>query len=148
MSKKWKLICFGLILLLLGIGLVWALNRNFLLRNVARITTIGFQFYSDPECTVPIEEINWGTVGLGETHYQVGYLRNIGNGDVTATMFVDNWNPLEAKNAITVTWDSDGVFLCPGEVAEVTINLTTTNDWRLVVNFTDFTFDIHLVATE
>lgn len=144
MSRKiW--ICLGLILLLCTI--VFALIvKNYTMRNVGKIKTIGFDFYSNPECTDLIIEIDWGELRLNQTHNKTGYLKNTGNVDVNTTMYTDTWNPLEAEYAFTVTWDSEGLNVLAGESIPVIITLETTNDHLLVQNFTDFSFYIHLVA--
>jgi len=140
-----RLVCLVLTILILSCVVGWAIN-NFVVKNTGRIISVGFELYNPKNKT--ITEFKWKKLELNETYYKTGYLKNIGNVDAKAGMFTDNWNPPEAEQAVTFTWDAEGDVILVGEGKNVTFTLTVTDDWELVTGFTDFSFDIHLVGKE
>jgi len=67
------------------------------------------------------------------------YMRNEGNRLPTFPLTTDNWNPLNASDYLTLSWNYDGRQLNPLEVVQVTLTLTVSSS---VQGIESFSFDI------
>jgi len=111
--------------------------------NVATIKAIGIGVYQDAGCTTPLTEINWGTLEPAQTKSYTLYLRNESNVPITLNMTTQNWNPPEAKDFITLTWDREEETLKVNQVVEATIILIVSPN---ISGVTNFSFDIILTG--
>ena len=108
-------------------------NQNVPLNGT--ITTINLGVYTDSDCTHNATALNVGELNPGSTTTQTVYVKNTGNAPETLTMTVNNWNPTEARDALTLTWDQQNVVLDAGEVVEATLTLTVAADTGSLTTF-------------
>ena len=96
--------------------------------------------YWDAACTKRVTSIDWGTLYPGQTASKLIYIRNEGNISITLSLKTENWNPPEAANYLTLSWNYDGRSLRLGDVVPVTLYLTVSPN--VPPTITDFSFDI------
>jgi len=119
--------------------IAYAVN-DWRIRNVGVVKAVGVGVYWDSACTVPVTEIQWGNMSLGEAKNTMVYVRNNGNVNITLSINTTAWNPPEAADYLTLSWDwNPAAVLKPGEVAPLTFTLT--KDLRIPA-FQDFSFEI------
>lgn len=108
--------------------------------------TPDFQFgvYSDPECTVEVKEINWGSLRPGERKEYGIYVKNNGYSHFNLALSTQNWNPPTASDYISLSWDYDGRTLRSRKVLPLKLTLAVASD---ISEITNFSFDIVITAT-
>ncbi len=84
------------------------MQRSYSIINVAQVKAVGVEVYVDPELTVRLTEINWGSVEPGESKTFPAYIRNAGNSPITLSLDTKNWEPANASSVIQVLWDYSG----------------------------------------
>lgn len=109
------------------------------------IQTIGVEAYMDENCTVLCENIAWGALEPGETVNVTIYLKNTEIVSFTLTMNTSNWQPVNASDYLTVTWNSTGVTLAQNEVIPATLTFTVD---PAIEGIEVFSCDIFIIATE
>lgn len=108
------------------------------------VKAIGVVVYSDAGYTNRLSSIEWGVLEPGENKRVTSYIRNEGNSAVTVSLSTENWNPSNASQYITLSWDYSGQSINPDETVEVTFTLAVSAS---VSSITDFSFDIVIVGT-
>lgn len=137
---KSALIPYGLIFLLASIGLAIGLLQNqHVINTTGQIKTINVNAYQDQACTIPLNKINWGTIEVGSNKDHLCYLRNEGNAPIILYLNTDNWNPIEAKDFITLSWNYAENSIQPNDVASITLTLQISTE---IQGITTFSFDI------
>jgi len=53
---------------------------------------------------------------LKKNHIYTAYIINKGNTNLTLTMITENWNPINAKDSMNLTWDKENAILQPNNV--------------------------------
>jgi len=141
----------GIVLLALVSGLaVGTLGTYAALQWTARITTtaqlklLGVGVYKDVAFTVPVTEIDWGILEPGENKTFSAYIVNESNVPITVTMYTENWNPAEAANSITLTWDCEGSSIDVDASSAFTFTLTVGESTS---GFTSFSFTAVIVGS-
>ena len=137
------LVTFTLALSLVGQALPPAQTSR-TLSNAGAIKAIGVGVYWDGTCTEVVSSIDWGTLEPGSNKNFTCYIRNEGNSPSTLSMYTSNWSPQNASNYINLSWDYDGQFLNPDEVAQVTFTLSVSAS---IDGITNFRFDITIVGS-
>ncbi|MEM3617882.1 MAG: hypothetical protein QXK47_02275 [Candidatus Bathyarchaeia archaeon] len=127
--------------LAVGLSLYYAAKQ---LYSTGRIVTVGLEAFQDQNCTLPLTEINWGTVTINSAYNFTCYLKSTSNMPANLTMYVDDFQPVNASQILTLTWDAENSILKAGEVKKVTFTLTVGSEHY---NVTDFSFTIHLIGT-
>ncbi|MEM1590279.1 MAG: hypothetical protein QW175_07665, partial [Candidatus Bathyarchaeia archaeon] len=103
---------------------------------------IGIQLKDDQGNIVTY--IDWGDLTPNsETDYHA-FVVNNGSVPVTLTLTTENWNPLEASNYISLTWDYLGDKINPGQAHPIIFTITVSGN----PSFTSFSFVIVITATE
>lgn len=135
MNKK-IILAIG-ILLLLSIGIAYLLSSSFNIYNKATIKTIGLE--SDTT------SIDWGMLTPGENKSITINLKNIGNIPVMLTYNTSNWNPSNASQYISLTWNYSNTPLQPDiwYPIELTIHVSPN-----IIGIETFTFDLIIIASE
>lgn len=108
------------------------------------VKTINLKAFHDPECTIPLTVIEWGMLELGGSYTFECYLLNDGSAPSTLTMHTENWNPTEASNYLTLTWDAENKTLQPKIPLMATFSLNVNQD---IQGIEEFSFDIIITAT-
>jgi len=76
--------------------------------SLATLKVVGIGVYEDPGCTVSVAQIEWGMVEPGDGTTFDAYIKNESNVPITLTMYTENWNPANASNFISLSWDYNG----------------------------------------
>ncbi len=76
--------------------------------NTATVKAVGVGIYKDINFTVSVTQIDWGIVEAGESKNFSAYIVNRSNVPITLSMTTENWNPTNASNFISLTWNYDG----------------------------------------
>ena len=101
----------------------------------ARVKTVGIGVYMDPDCTVPVTEIDWGMVEPGEEKNVSVYIKNESNVSVKLTMHTEDWSPANASSFIHFSWDYDGAEILLDSAKPVVFVLTVDLDISGVESF-------------
>jgi len=111
------------------------------------IKTLGIAVYEDEACTKNLTSINWGLVEPGGSRQKEVWINNTGNTRVKLNMTMEGWNPAEAENYITLTWDKEGVLLSANQLVKATLTLTVSASVTQT-NIKDFSFTIVITGNE
>ena len=137
----------ALILYTLSLGLlgpmVSAALRNQTISNTGSVKAIGVGVYWDQSCTDAVTSINWGILEPDSNVTRTLYIRNEGNTEATLSMVTSNWNPSNASDYMTLTWDYGDQTLNANEVIEVKLTLSVSAN---IAGITSFSFDITIAA--
>lgn len=117
-------------------------NKTF--PNTGTVRTIGVGVYWNNESTDPVSSINWDTLEPGSSKDVIVYIRNEGSSASTIFMNTSNWNPSNAWEYITLSWDYTGKQISPDEVIQVTLTLSISPN---IEGITNFSFDITITAS-
>jgi len=107
--------------------------------NRGNVKIDGVGVYKDQNCNTAIGYLDWGTLEPASAQNITLYIRNEGNHVATLFMATDNWNPTNASNYMSLSWNYDGRMLSPMETTEVTLTLSVSVN---VENIVDFSFDV------
>jgi len=103
------------------------------------VKTFGVGVYWDSGCSNPVSSVDWGLVEPGSAYNVTIYVRNEGNYAATLFLGAENWNPEDASNCLTLTWDYDNDMIDPSETVRITLTLLTSPGMGEI---TSFSFDI------
>jgi hypothetical protein len=102
--------------------------------------------YSDEACTIPFEEIKWGSLAPGGTVNRIVYVKNTqADSSLTLNLAAANWNPTSADGPLKVTWNRQETVLAPEESVKATIQLWASNS---VVGISSFAVQIIISGIE
>ena len=107
-------------------------------------TTAEIGVYSNFQCTTPLTSLSWGTLEPGESKAIVCYIQNEGSSALTLSMYPSAWNPPEAGNYLTLTWNYNGNPISPDASVQVTFTLSVEAS---IEDVTSFSFDVNIVGT-
>jgi len=107
-------------------------------------TTAEIGVYSNYQCTTPLTSLAWGTLEPGGSQAIVCYIKNEGNTALTLSMYPTGWNPAEAADYLTFTWNYNGASISPGASVQVTFTLSVDES---IEGITSFSFDVTIVGT-
>jgi hypothetical protein len=108
------------------------------------VKAVGVGVFWDVNCTNVATEIDWGLVEPGYHVNATIYLKNEGNAPITLSLDTGNWNPSNASDYITLSWDYANQTLDPQAVLKTKLTLAVSSD---VTGITNFTFDIVITGT-
>jgi hypothetical protein len=114
------------------------------LSSSGTIETIGVSAYSDAAGSNHLTSIPWGTLAPGVSKNFTCYIRNDGNSPSTLSMYPSSWNPSNASNYLTLSWDYGGQSINPGSLVAVTFTLSVSAS---IEGITSFSFDITIAGT-
>ncbi len=109
------------------------------IRGQGTVKAVGVGVFWDSNCTSPVSFIDWGMVEPGSMNNVTVYVRNEGNVAATISLATDNWNPANASDYLTLSWNYDGQQLSPQEVIPTILTLTVSPS---VHGIESFNFDI------
>jgi len=110
----------------------------------ATVKAVGVGIYKDINFTVSVTQINWGIVEAGESKNFSAYIVNRSNVPITLSMTTENWNPMNASNFITLTWNYDGTQIAVDGYVFVTFVLTVD---QTISGIDAFSFTIVVVGS-
>jgi len=121
-----------------------SIQTNTKISNQGALKTVGVGVYWDAALTNKISSIDWGMLEPGSNVNKTVYIRNEGNAAATLSMTTSNWNPSNASNYITLTWNYGGQTLNVNEAIQVKFTLSASSS---VTGITNFSFDITITAS-
>jgi len=117
------------------------LQQGQIVGSKGEIKTVGVSVWQDLNLTIPLTSIDWGVLYPSENKTVSSYLRNEGNSPSTVSMLTENWQPTNATNYLSLSWNLEGVIVEVSETLETQLTLTVSPD---IQNITSFSFDIIL----
>ena len=122
-----------------------AVTGMFKVPNTGYVKAIGVQVYFDEACTNEVNSIDWGYLSPGETSIKTVYVRNNGTVPMILSHIVQNWNPADAKNYITFSWDGENKVVNASEVVAVNLSLSIAEN---ITGIESFSFELVIIGTE
>jgi hypothetical protein len=137
------LLAYTLLLSFLG-PVVSSLVTNKTLGNTGTVKAIGVGVYWNSTGTNPVTTFNWGMLDPNSTKSITCYIKNEGNQLVTLSMYASNWNPTNATQYMTFSWNLGAQTLNPGQIKQAIFTLTISAS---IKGITNFSFDVTIVGT-
>lgn len=138
------LLVYALLLSFLG-PVVSSMLTNRTLESRGTVKAIGVGVYWDNNCTNVVQAFNWSIVDPGSTKNISCYIKNEGNHMVILSMYASNWNPPNATQYMTFSWNLEGQTLNPGQIILATFTLEVSPD---ITEITDFSFNVTIVGSD
>jgi hypothetical protein len=140
----------GLIIALAATGLFLSLVTAGIIatQNIASngtVTSVNVGVYSNENCDQNCTSISWGSIYPGNSTSQTIYVKNTGAVPITLSMAVDSWEPTDASDCLTLTWNPQDDTLNPGQSTTATLTLTVAQDTG---DLTAFNFNIIITGAE
>lgn len=130
-------------LALVGSGITYAvLQYYYPIDNHGNIVTIGLLVVDAND--MPITNIEWGSLEPGSQTNQLVYIKNNGSEPITLALATQDWNPLQAQNHMTLSWNYTSSILNPQDKIPTILTLTVSSE---VIGITDFQFSSVITAT-
>ncbi len=139
MEKKSGIVVL-LVLALVCVGFVYAadvITKTKLYPTTGQITSVDFVLLSVHDGN-PVTELKIGQIPPGTPVHFYYDLKNVGTVTEAASM-TNDLNPLDG----TLTWDSEGIILDPGQVMRVIFTITMT-----LPEGSNFNFQTTITGTE
>lgn len=135
-----------LICLMLGVGMIAASQWSaIIITGGGNLKVDGVGVYRDANCGVAVTYLDWGMVEPGSTKDISVYVRNEGNHIASLFLATNDWDPENASDYMSLTWNYDGKTLSPLESIELTLTLSVSADAR---NMESFSFKVILGTNE
>lgn len=107
-------------------------------------TTAEIGVYSNFQCTNPLTSLSWGTLEPGGSQAIVCYIKNEGTSALTLSMYPSGWDPTEAADYLTLSWNYNGNPISPDASVQVTFTLFVDEN---IEGISSFSFDVNIVGT-
>jgi hypothetical protein len=121
------------------IGISGLLTTSISLPSHGNIKTINVQVFWDQACTQPVNNIDWGNPGPGDTVSKTVYLKNSGNSPLSLSLIIDNWTPSNSETYLTLSWDQEGNIINPSDIIKSNFSLEVSSN---ISGITDFTISL------
>lgn len=131
------LLFFGVV----GVGAV--LNYVYRIQSAGTIKAVGIQIKDDNGNV--ITKIDWGILNPASITTRNIYAVNNGTAPITLILTTENWNPPQAENYITLSWNYPGTPITAGQSYPIILTLTVSED---ITGISNFSFDIVVIAQE
>jgi hypothetical protein len=112
--------------------------------NTATIKTVGINVFENVNLTTPATSIDWGMLEPGQTKNCTVYLQNTSNVPIILSMYTADWNPANASEFLTLTWNYNGEAISPSAALPVTFSLAVNASTS---GISSFSFDIWIVGS-
>ena len=126
-GKQLGLIIVGAIVLFSSISVSGLLNVHKTISSTGSIKSINVEVFWDYQCTQVIDEVDWGQAMPGEDIVKTVYVKNSGNSPMTLSLSYSAWNPVEAGNYLSLTWNREGSVVNAGSVRSAVLTLSVDN---------------------
>ena len=134
----------ALVMYTLVLSVLASVQTSRTVSNAGTVKAIGVGVYWNIECTDPVSSIDWGMLEPGSSKNVACYVRNEGNSASTLFRYTSNWDPSNASDYMSLSWDYGGQSIDLGEVVQVTFTLSVSAN---IEGITSFSFDITLVGS-
>lgn len=114
-----------------------------MLGNSGEIHMIGVSVWENSDLSKSVTSVNWGILEPSENKTLSYFIRNDSNFKTTFTLTTTNWNPQNASNFISLSWDLHHVSFESGETSEFQFTLKVSPE---IQNINSFSFDIIISA--
>jgi hypothetical protein len=74
--------------------------------NTATLKLVDIGVFTNINFTTPVTSISWGMLQPGQVENYSAYLLSESNVPITLSMYTANWNPSNASNYLTLTWNT------------------------------------------
>jgi hypothetical protein len=129
---------------LASIAVVYALTyTSAYVRSVGTVKALGVGVYWDKSCSQAVSSIDWGLAQPCSVKNVTIYIRNEGNAPITLSLQTSNWNPPNAADYISLSWNYKGQAINANQVIAVTLTLSISSS---IQGITSFSFDIIFLA--
>ena len=119
-------------------------QTNRTISNAGSVKAVGVGVYWDQACSNPVSSISWGVLDPGSNVNKTVYIKNTGTNAVTLSLTASNWNPSNASNYMTLSWNYGGQLVNVGAVVQVKLTLSVLSS---ISGITNFSFDITIIAS-
>ena len=109
------------------------------------IVSLGVDVFWDLECSSQVSEVDWGTLGPGDSRNVSVYVKNTGNKALILSFNTTEWAPAIVEAYIAVTWDAEDALLSLGYVLPADIILSVSTG---ISGISDFQFSIFIIGGE
>jgi hypothetical protein len=114
------------------------------LSSVGTVKALGVGVYWDSGCSQTVSSIDWGLAEPGAVKNVTVYMRNEGNAPITLSLQTANWNPPNAADYISLSWNYGGQAIGSSQVVAVTLSLSISSN---IQGITTFSFDVVVVGS-
>jgi hypothetical protein len=113
--------------------------------NVSAIKTLSISVFWDQNKVNPVLEIDWGILDPNSSKTFIVYVESTSNVPLTAFVYAEKWQPLNAADFISFEASPNDFTLQPGQVVQVGLTLKVAYD---IEGITAFSFDIMFNGNE
>jgi hypothetical protein len=144
MQRSQSLVIFVLVasVLVASTFALFTIQKN--IPGTGSIKGLGLGIYMDLQCENPTTKIDFGLLEPGSQKDYTLYLRNEGNTVLTLNMASRNWDPIEAADYMSLTWNREGQKVSPDQVISFVITLSVSSN---IQDISSFSLDITISGT-
>ena len=113
-------------------------------QNTGVIASVNLGVYRNSSCTQNLTSIDWGIIYPGSSNIYHAYIRNQGTANMTLSKTEANWNPTNAQNYMTISWNYTGQVIKPNDKIHVAFNLAVSSS---ISSVSTFRFNINITST-
>jgi hypothetical protein len=113
--------------------------------NVSAIKSLGLSVFWDQNKVNPVTTIDWGILDPDSSKTFIVYVESTSNVPLTAFVYAEKWQPLNAADFISFEASPNNFILEPGQVVQVALTLKVAYD---IQGITAFSFDIMFNGSE
>jgi hypothetical protein len=113
------------------------------IESTATVKVIGVGIYQDELCNFLLTNISWGFLDPGDTENFTAYIKNESNVPISLIMYTENWQPQNATDFISFSWNYDGPSMPVESVIQVVFFLEISPE---VEGITAFSFDLFITG--
>lgn len=114
------------------------------MRGTGSVKGVGLGVYWDSQCTNAASLLEFGQLEPASSKSFTLYLRNEGNSALTLNMTSENWDPANAPDHMTLTWNREAQQIDPDEVMTCVITLSVS---QYIQGISSFGLDIIISGT-
>ena len=144
MNKSQTIAILGLVASVLVASTLALLTIQWSMHGTGSIKGVGLGVYWDPQCTTETSSLDFGQLEPGFSKNFALYIRNEGNTVLTLNMTSKNWNPIEAVDYMSLTWNREGQQIGPDQVIGFVIRLSVSSN---IQDISSFSLDITISGT-
>jgi len=145
MQKSQVIAIYALVVSVLLVSSVIAvLTIQWSMLGTGSIKGVGLGVYWDLQCTNATSSLEFGLLAPGSSKNFDLYLRNEGDSDINLSMTSENWDPANATDYLTLTWNREGQQISPDEVLGFVITLSVSES---IQGISSFSLDIIISGT-